>query len=99
MSKRRFPSQYLACFFLLFLTAQAQYRFDSWATDNGLPRNSIQAMRQTRDGYLWLATMDGLARFDGVKFRVYNKVNTAAIGDNRFAVFARSAFADRCGNR
>ena len=78
------------CFCLCFpLTAvSAQYRFDSWTTENGLPHNSIQGIRQTRDGYLWLATMNGLVRFDGVKFRIFNKVNTAAINDNRFAVFA-----------
>jgi hypothetical protein len=36
--------------------ALAQYRFDSWTTDNGLPQNSIHVIRQARDGYLWLAT-------------------------------------------
>ena len=84
------PKKLILGFYLVFcfISVKAQYRFDSWTTENGLPHNSIQAMRQTRDGYLWLATMDGLVRFDGVKFRVFNKVNTAAINDNRFAVFA-----------
>jgi len=45
----------LACI-LLTGVAFAQYRFDSWTADNGLPQNSVQAIRQTRDGYLWLAT-------------------------------------------
>ena len=44
--------------------AQAQYRFDSWTADNGLPQNSIHAIHQARDGYLWLATSDGLVRFE-----------------------------------
>jgi ligand-binding sensor domain-containing protein len=54
---------------LLFLVpaspAQPQYRFFSWTTENGLPQNSIQALLQTRDGYLWMSTLDGLVRFDG----------------------------------
>lgn len=41
-------------------TAAAQYRFDSWTTDNGLPQNSIRSIIQTRDGYLWLTTLRGL---------------------------------------
>jgi len=43
----------------------------SWGTEAGLPQNSVNAMVQTRDGYLWLATRDGLARFDGMRFKVF----------------------------
>jgi len=43
----------------------------SWGTEAGLPQNTVNAMVQTRDGYLWLATRDGLARFDGVRFTVF----------------------------
>ena len=43
----------------------------SWGTESGLPQNTVNAIVQTRDGYLWLATRDGLARFDGVRFSVY----------------------------
>jgi ligand-binding sensor domain-containing protein len=50
----------------------AQYRFDSWTTDNGLPQGSINSILQTRDGYIWLATFGGLARFDGLRFQVFN---------------------------
>jgi len=64
--------------------AQAQYRFDSWTADNGLPQNSIHAIHQARDGYLWLATSDGLARFDGVRFTVFKRSNSPGIGGNRF---------------
>lgn len=69
---------------LLSLTVQAQYRFDSWTTDNGLPHNAVWALRQTRDGYLWLATGDGLVRFDGVRFRVFNKANTPGLTNANF---------------
>jgi ligand-binding sensor domain-containing protein len=62
---------------------QSSQRFDVWNTENGLPQNSVNAIVQTRDGYLWLATMDGLARFDGVRFTVFSMANTAGIKSNR----------------
>ena len=43
----------------------------SWQVEDGLPHNSVNAILQTSDGYLWLATNDGLARFDGVHFTVF----------------------------
>lgn len=67
-----------------FSSAAAQYRFDSWTTDNGLPQNSISSIIQTRDGYLWIATFDGLVRFDGVQFKVFDKSNTKGLSTNRF---------------
>jgi ligand-binding sensor domain-containing protein len=72
---------------LTFITP-AQYRFDHWTTDNGLPHNSIRALRQTRDGYFWLTTGDGLARFDGARFRVFNRANTPELTSNNFSFFA-----------
>ncbi|MGH9651945.1 MAG: sensor histidine kinase [Bryobacteraceae bacterium] len=45
----------------------------SWQTAQGLPQNSVLAIAQTPDGYLWLGTEEGLARFDGVRFTVFNK--------------------------
>jgi ligand-binding sensor domain-containing protein/signal transduction histidine kinase len=65
---------------------QPKYQFDHWTTDDGLPQNAVNALLQTRDGYLWLATSDGLARFDGLQFTVFNKSNTKGIGSNRFAL-------------
>ena len=72
----------LLCVLLNSITL-AQYRFDSWTTDNGLPQNSVLAITQTHDGYLWLATLDGLVRFDGVRFTVFNKSNTPQLLSNR----------------
>jgi signal transduction histidine kinase/ligand-binding sensor domain-containing protein len=70
----------------LFATidAPAQYRFDSFTTDNGLPQNSSRQIAQTPDGYLWVATFDGLARFDGAKFTVFDKSNSPGIASNPF---------------
>ena len=47
-------------------TLPTQYLHADWQDE--LPQNSVQAILQTRDGYLWLGTQDGLARFDGVRF-------------------------------
>lgn len=66
------------------LHTPAQYRFDSWTTDNGLPQNSVRGIEQTPDGYLWFTTFDGLVRYDGVKFTVFDKNNTPGIASNRF---------------
>lgn len=65
-------------------TARAQYRFDSWTMADGLPQNSVTALVQTRDGYLWFTTIDGLVRFDGLRFTVFDRSNTPAITSNRF---------------
>jgi len=43
----------------------------AWGTEAGLPQNTVNAIVQTRDGYLWLGTQGGLARFDGVRFTVF----------------------------
>src|SRR5512140_3493816 len=50
--------------------ALTQFGHDVWTTSNGLPQDSVRAIAQTTDGYLWFATADGLARFDGVNFTV-----------------------------
>jgi ligand-binding sensor domain-containing protein/signal transduction histidine kinase len=43
----------------------------TWGTEAGLPQNTVSAIVQTREGYLWLATREGLARFDGLRFTVF----------------------------
>src|SRR5215207_8276069 len=43
----------------------------AWQTEDGLPQNTINALLQTRDGFLWVGTSGGLARFDGVRFRKF----------------------------
>ena len=45
-----------------------QYNCLTWSRQNGLPANSIRAISQTSDGYLWLGTQKGLVRFDGMNF-------------------------------
>src|SRR5213596_2809565 len=62
--------------------AITQYVHDAWTGEDGLPQNSILSIAQTRDGYLWLGTWGGLARFDGVRFTVFNRGNTEGLKNN-----------------
>src|SRR4249919_1226086 len=59
-----------------------QYVHTTWRTDDGLPQNSITRILQTSDGYLWIGTQAGLARFDGVRFTVFDHTNTPALHDD-----------------
>ncbi len=49
-----------------------RYRQFWWNNENGLPRNTVTAIQQTRDGYLWIANPEGVARFDGVNFTFFD---------------------------
>jgi PAS domain S-box-containing protein len=56
-----------------------QYRLETWTDQAGLPGNSAQSLAQSADGYLWVGSEAGLARFDGVRFTVYDPTNTPAL--------------------
>jgi signal transduction histidine kinase/ligand-binding sensor domain-containing protein/CheY-like chemotaxis protein len=56
---------------------------ESWTVADGLPVNSITRIIQSRSGYLWLGTFDGLVRFDGVRFTVFNVANSEGLPTNR----------------
>jgi ligand-binding sensor domain-containing protein/signal transduction histidine kinase len=58
-----------------------RYVHQAWTTDEGLPQNSVYAVIQTGDGYLWLGTDEGLVRFDGLRFAVFDRTNTQALVD------------------
>jgi signal transduction histidine kinase/ligand-binding sensor domain-containing protein/ActR/RegA family two-component response regulator len=59
-----------------------QYVHDVWTTENGLSQNSVLAIAQTPDGYLWLGTEEGLLRFDGARFVKFDKRNVAVLQSN-----------------
>jgi signal transduction histidine kinase/ligand-binding sensor domain-containing protein len=67
-----------------------EYIQNFWTTANGLPQNSVNAVLQTRDGYLWVATYGGLARFDGVKFTVFDVAEPGGIKSNRILSLCES---------
>jgi ligand-binding sensor domain-containing protein len=63
--------------------APPNYVIRTWQVENGLPQNKVTAVTQTRDGYLWLGTYGGLARFDGVQFRIFDDNNTPEMRSSR----------------
>ena len=77
--------------FLLFLfssgpaanAANRDYIIRQFQTDVGLPENTVTALAQTPDGYIWCATFSGLARFDGVRFEVFDPSNTPELPTDR----------------
>ncbi|HTI71679.1 MAG TPA: two-component regulator propeller domain-containing protein, partial [Candidatus Limnocylindria bacterium] len=60
-----------------------RYLIDSWQTEDGLPQNSVTCMAQTPDGYFWLGTFNGLVRFDGVRFVVFDAGTTPELASSR----------------
>jgi ligand-binding sensor domain-containing protein/signal transduction histidine kinase len=71
-----------------------QYILDTWQEDAYLPQNTIDAIVQTKDGYVWFGTFEGLVHFDGVKFVVFDKNNTEEIKHNHISTL----FEDSKGN-
>lgn len=61
---------------------------DHWTTRDGLPQNSVNDLLQTPDGYVWMATFGGIARFDGVTFRTLTPHNTPGLDAARFTSLA-----------
>lgn len=57
----------------------SQYMFKSWDQADGLPQNTVTAVLQTRDGYIWAGTQEGIARFNGKKFTSFTKDNDPVI--------------------
>jgi signal transduction histidine kinase/ligand-binding sensor domain-containing protein len=87
----------LSCSFICVASispAFAQYHFDVWTTDNGLPQNSISSIAQSGDGYLWFATFGGLVRYDGVRFTVFGVGDIPGLTTSRFS----RVFADASGD-
>jgi ligand-binding sensor domain-containing protein len=71
----------------------SQYILDNWQTAEGLPQTSAQTIARTPDGYLWVGTQEGLARFDGIRFVVFDSVKEPAIPDKHISVL----YVDRLG--
>jgi ligand-binding sensor domain-containing protein/signal transduction histidine kinase len=64
-----------------------------WSTENGLPQNSVHQILQTRDGYIWIATEGGVARFNGTQFTVFNQESDPTFTSNDICCLAE----DRSG--
>ncbi len=70
-----------------------EYDQRSWGERDGLPHTSVFAIAQTADGYLWVGTDSGLARFDGVSFTNFGMATKALVADQ-----IRALYVDRSGN-
>ncbi len=72
--------------YLTVLAGQAQvdYRFQHLTTSDGLPENTGEALLQDKDGFIWIGSQNGLARFDGYQFKVYKHEpdNAASLSNN-----------------
>src|SRR5687768_5724317 len=74
--------------------ALGRYQQLLWQDQHGLPQNGVLDILQTRDGYLWLGTIEGAVRFDGVRFVVFDNINTPQFKSNQILSLAE----DRAGN-
>jgi signal transduction histidine kinase/ligand-binding sensor domain-containing protein len=63
-------------------TPLANYGRQTWVMENGLPQNTVQALVQTRNGFVWLGTEVGLVRFDGNEFAVFDLNSSPALPGN-----------------
>jgi signal transduction histidine kinase/ligand-binding sensor domain-containing protein len=63
-------------------TPLASYGRQSWVMENGLPQNTVQALAQTRDGFIWLGTEVGLVRFDGNSFTIFDQNSKTSLPGN-----------------
>lgn len=72
-------------------TSLAGYARQTWVMENGLPQNSVAALVQTRQGFVWLGTEAGLVRFDGNNFLVFDHNGNPAIPDNDVCCLAEGA--------
>jgi len=72
---------------------ESEYLVETWQTEQGLPDNFVNGIAQTPDGYLWVATFNGLARFNGHEFIVFDAANTPELRSNGI----RHLYLDRKG--
>jgi ligand-binding sensor domain-containing protein/signal transduction histidine kinase len=90
--KKRGTSSFGLLLVLLFCGARAsaldpagdlgQLSRRAWQTESGLPQNTVHSVAQTSDGYIWVATDEGIARFDGLGFTVFDRQNTPQLRSN-----------------
>jgi len=100
----RYPGFLLAfVVFTILLTTDARayprqtpnyFHHQVWSTEDGLPQASVHALLQSHEGYLWIATEDGAARFDGQSFRVLNHATVPAFASNDVSSLAEDQSGD-----
>jgi signal transduction histidine kinase/ActR/RegA family two-component response regulator len=86
---------FLLCTFQLVQAGEPQissneYKHQIWTTEDGLPTNTIQAIQQTPDGYMWIGTPAGLVRFDGQSFKIYDQQDLHSESSDVLCLFVDS---------
>jgi len=71
--------------------AISQYIHRSWRLEDGLPNSGVRTLLQSRDGYLWIATYDGLARYNGDSFTIYDKLTLPQLRHNTILSLTETA--------
>ena len=69
-------------------------RHQAWSTEDGLPQDSVHAIAQTADGFVWVATERGVARFDGTSFEILSPASDAAFVSNDVCCLAVAGNGD-----
>ena len=64
------------------VSGEQDFLLSNWETEDGLPQSSATSIAQTPDGFLWVGTFEGLARFDGVRFQTFNKSSAPELPHN-----------------
>ncbi|MBM3854294.1 MAG: hypothetical protein FJ399_14230, partial [Verrucomicrobia bacterium] len=73
---------------------QRAYTVTSWSTKDGLPADRVRHLWQDAQGFMWIATFNGVSRFDGVRFRNHDVSNTPGLANN----LVNAMYGDRSGN-
>jgi signal transduction histidine kinase/ligand-binding sensor domain-containing protein len=71
-----------------------EFAIETWRTEDGLPQNSVTALLQTRAGYIWSGTYNGIAQFDGERFKVFDSSNTEGLTNSRVTCMHEDARGD-----
>lgn len=72
----------------VFSQLKKDYIVESWKVENGLPQHTVNDIAQTSDGFIWIGTEGGLARFDGFSFKVYDRSSSPVLSTNRITALA-----------
>ena len=94
MPSRLIPAVLVLCCLVLgsvnaqsrYISSLHGYNVRSWSTTEGLPNNKIFAILQSRSGYIWLGTQEGLVRFDGESFTTFDSKNTPVLPHNEITM-------------
>jgi ligand-binding sensor domain-containing protein len=70
---------------------EPQYVYKNWNNRNGLPQNTVFDIAEDKDGFLWIATEEGLIRFDGNDFKIINEENTSGLFSSSFYDLSESS--------